>query len=216
MSTPVDRRPSAFRTGLRALRRGLLRRRRALAALCVAAAVATGLHATTAPPPATTTVLAAAHDLPAGAAVGSGDVVPVEFTPGSVPAGAVGDPVGRTLAAPLRRGEPVTDVRLVGEALADAHPELATMPVRLPDAGVASLLAPGDRVDLVATDPQGGGARVVAADVLVLATPGPDEADPAGNGAAPGVVVVMGVPPASVTAVADASVRSFLGYAWSR
>jgi Flp pilus assembly protein CpaB len=110
----------------------------------------------------------------------------------------------------------VTDVRLVGEALADAHPELATMPVRLPDAGVASLLAPGDRVDLVATDPQGGGARVVAADVLVLATPGTDEDDPAGNGAAPGVVVVMGVPPASVTAVADASVRSFLGYAWSR
>ena len=217
MATPDDRRPSALRAGLRALRRGLLRRRRALAALCVAAAVAAGLHATTAPPPATTTVLAAARDLPAGAAVGSGDVVPVEFTPGSVPAGAVGDPVGRTLAAPLRRGEPVTDVRLVGEQLADAHPELATMPVRLPDADLAALLAPGDRVDLVATDPQGSGARVVAADVLVLATPRRDAGDPAATGdAAPGVVVVMGVPPASVTSVADASVRWFLGYAWSR
>ena len=217
MVTPDDRRPSPLRAGLRALRRGLLRRRRALAALCVAGAVAAGLHATTAPPPATTTVLAAARDLPAGAAVGSGDVVPVEFTPGSVPAGAVGDPVGRTLAAPLRRGEPVTDVRLVGEQLADAHPELATMPVRLPDADLAALLAPGDRVDLVATDPQGSGARVVAADVLVLATPRRDAVDPAATGdTAPGVVVVMGVPPASVTSVADASVRWFLGYAWSR
>ena len=218
MATPDARRPSAFRAGLRALRRALLRRRRLLAAVCVAAAVATGLHATTAPPPATTTVLAAARDLPAGSAVGSGDVVPVEFTPGSVPAGAVGDPVGRTLAAPLRRGEPVTDVRLVGEELADAHPELATMPVRLPDEGLAVLLAPGDRVDLVATDPQGSGARVVADDVLVLATPPPDGGDPAGavDSASPGVVVVVGVPPATVTAVADASVRWFLGYAWSR
>ena len=79
--------------------------------------------------------------------------------------------------------------------------------MRLPDAGLAALLAPGDRVDLVATDPQGGGARVVAADVLVLATPGPDEGDPAGSRRRrPGVVVVMGVPPASVTSVADASV----------
>jgi Flp pilus assembly protein CpaB len=218
MATPDARRPSAFRAGLRGLRRGLLRRRRMLAAVCVAAAVATGLHATTAPPPATTTVLAAARDLPAGSAVGSGDVVPVEFTPGSVPAGVVGDPVGRTLAAPLRRGEPVTDVRLIGEELADAHPELATMPVRLPDEGLAALLAPGDQVDLVATDPQGSGARVVASDVLVLATPPPGEGDQTGavDSASPGVVVVVGVPPATVTAVADASVRWFLGYAWSR
>ena len=217
MAPADDRRPSSLRTGLRALRRGLLRRRRLLAALCVASGVAAGLHATTAPPPPTTTVLAAARDLAAGSAVGSDDVVPVEFTPGSVPAGAIADPRGRTLAAPLRRGEPVTDVRLVGEALADAHPELATMPVRLPDADLAALLAPGDRVDLVATDPQGGGARVVAADVLVLATPRTDGGDPAGAvDGAPGVVVVMGVPPLSVTSVADASVRWFLGYAWSR
>ena len=203
-----------LRATRRALRRAVLRRRRTLAALCVAAAVATGVHATTAPPPPTTTVLAAARDLPAGSAVGSDDVVPVEFAPDSVPAGAVSDPVGHTLAAPLRRGEPVTDVRLVGGDLAAAHPELTTLPVRFPDAGLAGLLAPGDRIDLVATDPQRGGARVVAGDVLVLAAPARASEDSAG--ATPGVVVVLGVPSTSVTAVSEASVRWFLGFAWSR
>jgi hypothetical protein len=54
--------------------------------------------------------------------------------------------------------------------------------------------------------------------VLVLATPPPGEGDQTGavDSTSPGVVVVMGVPPASVTAVADASVRWFLGYTWSR
>lgn len=212
MPTPADR----LRAVRRGLRRAVLRRRRLLAALCVAGAVALGVRATSAPPPATTTVLTAARDLSAGVPVAADDVVAVEFAPDAVPAGAVADPVGQTLAAPLRRGEPVTDVRLVGESLADAHPELTTLPVRLPDTEAAGLLAPGDRIDLVATDPQGGGAQVVASDVLVLATPAPDPGTGAGGAATPGVVVVVGVSPVSVTAVADASVRWFLGYAWSR
>jgi Flp pilus assembly protein CpaB len=193
----------------------VLRRRRVLAALCIAAAVALTVRATAAPPPATTTVLTAARDLPAGSPVAAGDVEAVEFAPDSVPAGAVADPVGQVLAAPLRRGEPVTDVRLVGETLADAHPELTALPVRLPDADAAGLLEPGDRIDLVATDPQGGGARVVAGDVLVLATP-PSDPGGATAGSTPGTVVVVGVSPVTVTAVSDASVRWFLGYAWSR
>jgi Flp pilus assembly protein CpaB len=212
MPSPADR----LRAVRRGLRRAVLRRRRLLAALCVAAAVALGIRAVAAPPPPTTTVLTAARDLPAGAPVAADDVVAVDYAPESVPAGAVTDPVGQTLAAPLRRGEPVTDVRLVGESLADAHPQLTTLPVRLPDPGAASLLAPGDRIDLVATDPQGGGARVVASDVLVLATPAPPPDGVATGAATPGVVVVVGVSPVSVTAVTDASVMRFLGYAWSR
>lgn len=205
-----------LRAARRSFRRAVLRRRRLLAALCVAAAVATGVRVTTAPPPPTTTVLAAVRDLPAGSAVGSDDVVPVEFAPDSVPAGAVTDPVGHTLAAPLRRGEPVTDVRLVGDDLAAAHPELTTLPVRFPDAGLAGLLETGDRIDLVATDPQSGGARVVVGDVLVLATPDARQTDPGSAPESTGLVVVLGVPPTSVTAVSEASVSAFLGYAWSR
>ncbi len=212
MARHLDR----VRRVLRLLRRAVLRRRRPLAALCVAAAVAAGLHAVAAPPPPTTAVWAAARDLPAGASVAAADVMTVELDEATVPAGVVDDPVGRTLAAPLRRGEPVTDVRLVGDSLAAAHPSLTTMPLRFPDAGLASLLEPGDRIDLVATDPQGDGARVVAADVLVLATPAPAADTEAAGSSTPGAVVVVGVPPLSVTAVADASVRWFLCYAWSR
>ncbi|HYH35184.1 MAG TPA: SAF domain-containing protein [Nocardioides sp.] len=205
--------PPRLRAAPPSLRRAVLRRRRPLAVLCAAAAVAVAVHSVAAPPPATTTVLTAAHDLPGGAALAADDLTAVEFTPESVPEGAVTDPAGRILAAPVRAGEAVTDVRLVGEDLADAHPELATLPVRFPDAGQAALLEVGDRIDLVATDPQAGGTREVADDVLVLATP---RADPGTAGAVPGVVVVLGVPPESVADVTEAGVRWFLGYSWSR
>lgn len=209
MSSTADR----LRAAHRAVRRAVLRRRRLLAALCAAGAVAAGVHATAPPPPATTRVLTAARDLPAGGVLEPDDVVAVELVDDAVPTGLVTDPVGRTLAAPLREGEPVTDVRLVGDELAAAHPELATLPVRFPDAGLAGLLEVGDRIDLVATDPQSGGAHTVATDVLVLATPAVAD-EPAT--ALPGVVVVLGVPPSAVTSVSEASVRWFLGYAFSR
>ena len=197
----------------RAVRRIVLARRRLLAALCAGVAVLAGVRAATAPPPATVTVLAAAHDLAAGAVLTPDDLDPREFAPGSVPDGLAAEAVGRTLAAPVRAGEPITDVRLVGQDLADAHPELTTLPIRLPDAGLAALLEVGDRIDLIATDPEGGTTEVVASGVLVLATPRP-ETEPA-SGAPPGAVVVLGVPPASAGAVAEAAVRWFLSYAFT-
>src|SRR6476661_4128140 len=99
------------------VRRGVLRRRRLLAALLAAVAVATGIHAVAAPPPARVAVRVAAHDLPSGALVAAADLVTVRFDPGSVPSGVVADPVGRLVAAPVRRGEPLTDVRLLGPPL---------------------------------------------------------------------------------------------------
>lgn len=163
---------------LRPVRRAVLARRRLLAALLTAVAVAAGLHATTAPPPAEVAVTVAASDLPSGAVLTDADLRTVGFAPGSVPAGAVDEAGGRTLAAPLRAGEPVTDVRLVGPALTEGYPGLAAVPVRLPDAGVAGLLTVGDRVDLVAADPEGGPASLVATD-------GP-RARPAGRRRRPG------------------------------
>ena len=58
------------------------------------------------------------------------------------------------LAGPVRAGEPLTDVRLVGASLAAAYPGAVAVPVRLPDAGMAALLRVGDRIDLVAADPR--------------------------------------------------------------
>lgn len=191
----------------------MLARRRLLAAAFAAVAVVAGLHEVAAPPPPTARVVTAARDLAAGTTIEATDLRAVELAEDAVPAGVVAEAVGQVLAAPVRDGEPITDVRLVGEELAHAHPDLVTMPVRLPDAGLVELLAPGDRIDLLATDPQAGTTDEVAAGAIVLATPDPDAEVPAGS--PPGALVLLGVPPESVAAVSGASVRWFLSYAFA-
>lgn len=210
---PLDRLTAAAG----AVRRRVLARRRLLAALLVAVAVAAGVRAATAPPPPSVPVLTAARDLPAGSVLAADDLVTVAYAAGTRPTGATADAgtvLGETLAAPMRRGEPVTDVRLVGPALTAPDPDRQAVPVRLPDAAAVALLRPGDRVDLVATDPEGAGSRLVVAGVPVLAVPPPAAGE--GTAGQPGALVVLGVPPASVTEVSDAAVRSFLGYVFAR
>ena len=195
------------------VRRAVLRRRRLLAALCALVAVLAGLRATAAPPAATVPVTVAARDVGAGVVLRPDDVVTARFAPGTVPAGHLRDPVGRQLAAPLRRGQPVTDTSLLGDALVHGRPDLVALPVRLPDTAMAELLHEGDEVDVVAADPQGGPASTVARDALVLALP-PPPSDAAADGL-PGRLVVLGVRAADVTGVSSASVTHFLTVAWS-
>ena len=97
-----------------------------------------------------------------------------EFAPGSAPDDLVDDPGRAGAGGATARGEPVTDVRLVGPELTAGQPGLVAVPVRLPDAGMVDLLDVGDRIDLVAADPQEG-ARAVADDVPVLAIPAADD-----------------------------------------
>jgi Flp pilus assembly protein CpaB len=198
---------------LRPLRRAVLARRRPLAAVLAAVAVAAGLHSARAEPPDHVSVLVAAHDLPAGTVLTADDVRRTGFAAGSVPSGLAADPVGRTLAAPLRSGEPVTDVRVVGPALTDGYPGLVAVPVRLPDAGMAGLLEVGDHIDLVAADPQHPTAAVVASDLPVLALP--DTPPETGATGLSGRLVVVGASPSEVTRIADAAVRSFVTIAFA-
>ncbi len=191
----------------------MLARRRLLAAVLVAVAVAAGLQASADPPPRRDIVLVAARDLPSGAALAADDLVEVGFAPGTAPAGLAEAPVGRVLAAPLRAGEAVTDVRLVGPALTRAHPGLVAVPVRLPDAGMVALLRVGDVVDLVAADPQGGEPAVVAHAVPVLAVP--DHTADAGAQGLGGRLVVVGALEADVPVLADAAVRHYLSFSYS-
>jgi Flp pilus assembly protein CpaB len=199
---------------LGSVRRAVLRRRRLLAAVLTAVAVAAGLHAVAAPPPATVSVLVAARDLPAGTELTSTDLVTGAFAPGSAPDNLVADPAGRTLAAPLRRGEPVTDVRLVGPQLTEGLPELTATPVRLPDAGMVDLLQVGDRIDLLAADPRGAGAETVTVDAPVLAIPSEAASGP-GTAGLPGRLVVIGVGSEEVDTVAAAAVGSFVTFTWA-
>lgn len=202
-----------LRSASRRLRRVVLRRRRLLAALCVLVAVWAGLRSVATPAPALVRVTVAAHDLGGGRVLGPDDLTTVGFAPGSVPAGGVRDPVGRRLAGPLRRGQPITDAALVGAGLLRDRSDLVAVPVRLPDTAMADLLEIGDEIDLVAADPQGGPATTVARGALVLALP-PPPADAAADGL-PGRVVVLGLRASDVTAVSAATVTHFLTVVWS-
>lgn len=205
---------SPARRRLRALRRHLYLRRRVLAALLVGAAVLVGLRVLEPAPPPTVSVLVAARDLPAGVALDADDVAARDFPADVVPAGLAVRPVGRVLAGALNEGEPVTDVRLVGPALARARPGEQAVPVRLPDAGMAALLRPGDVVDLVSTDPGTGQSRLVASSVTVLALP--RTSDEGVGEAGQGALVVLGLAPEQVHEVTGASLAEFLTVTFSR
>ena len=66
------------------------------------------------------------------------------------PAVSMTDAVGRVLAGPVRSGEALTDVRLVGSSLLTRGGRLVAAPVRLADPATAGLLHAGDRVDVLA------------------------------------------------------------------
>ena len=122
--------------------------------------------------PETAPVVVAAADLAPGTVL-TGDAVRVtDLPPEAVPVGAadtVGTLTGRVLAGPLRRGEPVTDVRLVGPGLTSLlAPDQVAAPLRLADLGVAGLVHAGDRVDVLVTAPDASAAEVVATGALVL------------------------------------------------
>lgn len=196
----------------RRVRRVVLARRRPLAAVAAALAVLVGLQAAAPDPPATRLVVTAARDLPAGAVIGSRDLARARFLPDSVPAGAVStarEALGRTTTGPVREGEPITDVRLVTGSLLDGYPGRVAVPVRVADPAAVSLLRVGDRVDVLAADPQGRSeAVVVAAGAPVLALPRAEDSVLAAGG-----LVVLAVSAATARGLAAAAVSGYLSLA---
>jgi Flp pilus assembly protein CpaB len=184
-----------------------------LAAVLAALAVATALEASAAPAAPTVPVLVAAHDLAPGTTLARADLATGSFSPGSVPQGTVAlhDAVGRRVVGPVRAGEPVTDVRLLDTALLARYPGASAVPVRLGDADAAALLRVGDRVTLLAADPQSSGPAVaVAEDAPVLALPRSRGDRPELTG---GALVVLALDPGTARVVAGAASRSFLSAA---
>ena len=151
--------------------------RRLLAAGLLAGSAAFALQALDPQPPPTRGVVAAARDLPAGSRLGADDLTTVRLPPATLPDGALrseGETRGRTLVSAVRRGEPLTDARVVGQPLlTDLGAGMVATPVRIADAATVRLLRPGDVVDVLAA---GGGevvapARLVAAAVRVVTVP---------------------------------------------
>jgi Flp pilus assembly protein CpaB len=187
---------------------------RLLAAGCAAAAVAFGLSALAPAPPPVVGVLTAARDLAAGSTLATDDVHVVGFASSVVPSGSLragANAVGLVLAGAMRRGEPLTDVRVVGRALLGslAKSGLVATPVRIADPGAARLLQPGDVVDVLASSDREtrGAAPCVASAVRVVTVPLPDGT--AGN-LDDGALVVLATTPATAAVLARAAVSSHL------
>ncbi|MEU4835668.1 RcpC/CpaB family pilus assembly protein [Streptosporangium sp. NPDC023615] len=190
----------------RALRRLFDRRHRLIATVVAALAMGCALLALS-PDTASVTVLVTAKDLPGGVLTSS-DLTPAALRPDTVPDGALrpGTPfAGRILAGPARRGEPLTDVRLLGPGLLAAHgPGTVATPVRVADPETARLLSPGDVVDVLAAASTWDGAvpaRTVAEDVTVLATPGNGSG---GSGGDADALVVLATTSQQATELASA------------
>src|SRR4051812_39022354 len=202
---------------LRRLQRRILLHRRLLAAVAAGGAVLAGLQAAAPPPPATVTVWTASRDLAGGTILGPDDVVAARFRPETVPDGTVRGPVavvGRTLAAPMTRGEALTRVSTLARGLLRGYPGATAVPLRITDAAVVDLLRVGDRISLVAADPDGRRAPTrLVDDVPVVAIPKARESWGTGT---PGRLVVAAIPSTDASEVAAAAATSILIPVWSR
>lgn len=177
--------------------------RRIAAAALVLLAAAAALR----PDPPGAPVVVAAHDLSPGTALGHDDIALETRSAAMIPDGAQSDitaVAGAVLAGPARRGEVLTDVRLLGPRLTEAAagPGTRLVAVRLADAGLIDLIRPGDVVDILAgpdTATQAGRPRVVATDAVVVAVSAGQQ------GVADARVVLVALPAAAASAVAGAA-----------
>ncbi|MFC3451347.1 SAF domain-containing protein [Amycolatopsis speibonae] len=191
----------------------LLRRWLALS-LLLSGLIALFLPASARGAPGIATVVSA-RDLPAGSLLRAGDLKLVDLPDDVRPQGATGQAAsveGRLLVGAARAGEPLTDVRLLEAAIpGSGDPESSTVPVRLADAGVAELLRPGQRVDVVAAAEAGREASVLASMAVVAAVGEQGIREPkASGGGSKGPLVLLSLPSAIATRVAATSLERSL------
>jgi Flp pilus assembly protein CpaB len=124
-------------------------------------------------------VVVATRDLTPGAALTPDDVRLEKRSTTMLPDGAQADlaaVVGSTLAGPTRRGEVLTDVRLLGPRLAEstAGPGARIVPLHLADGALIDLVRIGDLVDVLAAPSTEAHpatpatSKVVATDAVVV------------------------------------------------
>ncbi|RZT25771.1 Flp pilus assembly protein CpaB [Mycobacterium sp. BK558] len=154
-------------------------------------------------------VVVADRDLSPGAELTATDVRLETLSTATIPDGAqrnVDAVIGSTLAGPARRGETLTDVRLLGPRLAEsaAGPDARIVALPLADAALLDLLRPGDIVDVVSAPASADAesqTRVVATDAVVVLV----SAKATGIGAQGNRVVLVALPAAAAKTVAGAA-----------
>jgi Flp pilus assembly protein CpaB len=184
------------------------RNRRLATALIAAAAAMFAISALRGGEAPTVGVWVAAHDLGGGEPLRRTDLARQPMPRGVVPGGAITSadpPVGVMLGAPVRRGEPLTDVRLLSPFLLTAagSPRALAVPVRVTDGPAAlALVTAGERVAVLAASDSGvgtsGHVRTVVVAVRVLAVPG--RSSDAGSG-----LIIVAASPRQATELAQIS-----------
>jgi Flp pilus assembly protein CpaB len=150
------------------------------------------------------TALAAARDLPAGTALAGADLVATPIPQRLMTAGAVADrsqATGKQLAAPMRKGQLLTDAQLLGPGLlAGTPPGSAAVHLRMADPSSIQLVSPGQLVNVVLTGANGydqqSPSEVLASSVAVLWTSGQggQTGQWLGTGETDGLIVVAASP----------------------
>jgi len=155
-----------------------------------------------------TEIVVASHDLASGVELTADDVKLENRTATMVPDGAQSDVdavVGATLAGPARRGEVLTDVRVLGPRLAEsvAGPDARIVPLPLADSAVLDLVRPGDVVDVLAAGSEADAdarPQLVATNAVVVLVS--EKPKGAGNGSDRVVLVAVGAHAANELAAA--------------
>ena len=167
-----------------------------------------------------TQVVVAAHDLRPGLALAVDDVRIEKRSAATLPDGSQADVdavVSKTLAGPARRGEVLTDVRLLGSRLAEsaAGPDARIVPLHPADSALVDLVRPGDVVDVLAASETRGETRsetrpsadhdarprVVATSAVVVLVSEKQKAQATGSDR----VVLVALPAGAANAVAAAA-----------
>ncbi len=161
------------------------------------------------PSAGTTDVVVAARDLTPGIELTTEDLRLESRSATSIPDGSQPDLdalTGSMLAGPVRRGEVLTDVRLLSPRLAEATagPDARVVPLHLADTALLELIRPGDVVDVLAVDAQGRdeptAPRVVARGAIVVLASTRTKAPGGGEG-----VVLVALPAQQAIDAAGAS-----------
>ena len=158
-----------------------------------------------------TEIVVASRDLAPGVELTADDVRLENRTAATVPDGSQSDVdavIGATLAGPARRGEVLTDVRVLGPRLAEsvAGPDARIVPLPLADSALLDLVRPGDVVDVLAAgDIRRRRAiarpRLVATDAVVVLV----SEKPKGAGSGSDRVVLVALPAHAANDVAAAA-----------
>lgn len=163
-------------------------------------------------------MLVASRDLPAGLTLEAADltsrVIPGDLLPSGAlkPGAAI---LGRTITSAARKGEVITDARILSPGLLSGATGLVVAPVRLTDASTVALLRAGDRVDVLAATnaDEASSVTTIVSSALVLAVPIKRPASSGGESdvtSGEGSLVVLAVKPEVASLLAKAALTAHL------